>query len=84
MDLNLRQLRNEGIFWSDHVFLTGMAVQAEFAHAVIAHCNEIGRKVVAGGPLSTARHEEFPAMHHFVLNEAEITLPLFIEDLKHG
>ena len=84
VDLNLHPLRKQDILWADYVFLTGMAVQAESARTVIARCNETGTKVVAGGPLFTARHEEFQGVDHFVLNEAEITLPQFLEDLKHG
>jgi radical SAM superfamily enzyme YgiQ (UPF0313 family) len=84
VDLNLRPLRNQDILWADYVFLTAMAVQAESARTVISRCNETGTKVVAGGPLFTSRHEEFQGVDHFVLNEAEITLPLFLEDMKHG
>jgi radical SAM superfamily enzyme YgiQ (UPF0313 family) len=84
VDLNLTSLTTEDIRWADYVFLGGMSVQAKSARAVIAHCNEAGTPVVAGGPLFTARHEEFPGVDHFVLNEAEITLPSFLEDLRHG
>jgi radical SAM superfamily enzyme YgiQ (UPF0313 family) len=84
LDLNLRPLTTEDLRWADYVFLGGMSVQAESARSVIARCNEVGTPVVAGGPLFTARHEEFPGVDHFVLNEAEITLPLFLDDLRRG
>ena len=84
VDLNLRPLTPEDLRWADYVFLGGMSVQSGSAREVIRRCNEAGTKVVAGGPLFTARHEEFPGVDHFVLNEAEITLPLFLDDLRHG
>jgi len=84
VDLNLSALDAGDLRWADYVFLGGMSVQAESARAVIARCNEVGTKVVAGGPLFTAHHEEFPGVDHFVLNEAEITLPPFLEDLRRG
>jgi radical SAM superfamily enzyme YgiQ (UPF0313 family) len=84
VDLNLAKLAAEEIRWADYVFLGGMSVQAESARGIITRCNELGTKVVAGGPLFTARHQEFPGVDHFVLNEAEITLPLFLEDLRRG
>jgi len=84
VDLNLRPLTQRDLRWADYVFLTGMSVQAGSARAVIERCNREGTPVVAGGPLFTARHEEFEGVDHFVLNEAEITLPLFLEDLRQG
>jgi radical SAM superfamily enzyme YgiQ (UPF0313 family) len=84
LDLNVRPLTGEDLRWADYVFLGGMSIQAESARSVIARCNEAGTPVVAGGPLFTARHEEFQGVDHFVLNEAEITLPLFLADLRSG
>ncbi len=84
VDLNMSVLTGEDLQWADYVFLGGMSVQAESARMVIARCKEAGTKVVAGGPLFTARHEEFTDVDHLVLNEAEITLPLFLDDVARG
>ncbi len=84
VDLNVAPLADGDLHWADFVFLGGMSVQAASARAVIARCNAAGVPVVAGGPLFTARHAEFTGVAHFVLNEAEITLPQFLEDLRRG
>jgi radical SAM superfamily enzyme YgiQ (UPF0313 family) len=84
VDLNVRALEDNEIAQADYVFLSAMSIQEASARTVIEQCNKLGTKVVAGGPLFTARHDEFEGVDHFVLNEAEITLPLFLEDLAHS
>ncbi|MFZ2097396.1 MAG: B12-binding domain-containing radical SAM protein [Anaerolineales bacterium] len=84
VDLNVTDLTTNDLAWADYVFISAMIVQREAARALIARCKDFGAKVVAGGPLFTMEHEQFPEVDHFVLNEAELTLPLFLEDLAHG
>ena len=84
VDLNVSTLKGEDLEWADYVFISAMVVQRESAKAVIDACKDAGVPVVAGGPLFLDEHERLPAIDHFVLNEAEITLPPFLEDLQNG
>jgi radical SAM superfamily enzyme YgiQ (UPF0313 family) len=84
VDMNVNKLREKHLAWADYAFIGGMTVQAKSARTVIASCNEVGLKVVAGGPLFTTEHESFEGIDHLVLNEAEITLPPFLDDLANG
>lgn len=84
IDLNVTNLRDKDIEWADYVFISAMAVQSESVKQVIKRCRRLGTRIVAGGPLFTTGHEEYDEVDHFILNEAEITFPLFLEDLKNG
>jgi len=84
VDMNTSELTDKDIAWADYVFLSAMSVQRKSAQHVIDRCKTAGVKIVAGGPLFTASHEEFDVVDHLVLNEAEITLSPFLEDLRQG
>jgi radical SAM superfamily enzyme YgiQ (UPF0313 family) len=84
VDINVSALTDNDLKWADYVFLSAMAVQRESAEQVIKRCHQIGVRIVAGGPLFTAEHEDFADIEHLVLDEAEITLPQFLEDLQNG
>ncbi|MBN2159616.1 MAG: B12-binding domain-containing radical SAM protein [Spirochaetes bacterium] len=84
VDLNTGPLRVEDVRTSDLVFLSAMAIQKDSFDQIVALCNSLGVTVVAGGPYPTACCEEIPGVDHFVLNEAEITLPEFIRDYEKG
>ena len=83
VDLNVSTLTAKDIAWADMAFISAMAVQQESARKIIELCNNSCLKVVAGGPLFTSEPEAFPTVDHFVLNEAELTLEPFDEDLKN-
>lgn len=84
IDMNVTKLRDGDIRWADYVFLSAMSIQSASAREVISRCRALGVKVVAGGPLFTALPDEFSDVDHLVLNEAEVTLPMFLADLERG
>ena len=84
LDLNVANLTDEDLAWADCAFIGAMVVQRKSAQQTIARCKEAGLKVVAGGPLFTSEYERFDEVDHFVLNEAELTLPAFLKDFERG
>lgn len=84
IDLNINNAKDIDLLWADYVFISAMSVQSESANKIIERCIKLGVKTVAGGPLFTAHPDNYTGVDHLVLNEAEITLPLFLEDLEKG
>ena len=84
VDLNVSQLKQGDLEWADSAWISAMVVQRDSAAQTIEACLQAGVEIVAGGPLFTSEHEAFPQVDHFILNEAEITLPQFLADLKAG
>src|SRR5512137_2562005 len=85
VDLNARKLCDEDLAWADYVFISGMAVQSKSAREAIERCHAEGVKVVAGGPLFTLQPDLYEdVVDHFILNEGELTLPMFLDDLAQG
>ncbi|HMF33898.1 MAG TPA: B12-binding domain-containing radical SAM protein [Candidatus Lokiarchaeia archaeon] len=86
VDANVSALEDDDIDWADMVFISAMIVQKEDAITIIERCKKANKIVVAGGPIFTTMHEDFEQLgvDYFVLDEGEITLPLFLEDLANG
>ncbi len=84
IDLNVTKLTEKDLAWADSAFISAMAVQRESARQIINRCRKAGLKVIVGGPLFTDEHAAFAGVDHFILNEAELTLPPFLQDLKQG
>lgn len=84
VDVNVKKLKDKDLLWADMVFIGGMAVQRESAVQIIARCKDMGVTVVAGGPLFTSEPDDFGDVDHLVLDEAELTFPPFLADLKNG
>lgn len=84
VDVNIEELREEQIAWADMIFIGAMIIQMESAQEIINRCKTQGKIVVVGGPAATTLHEKFTGVDHFVLGEAENTLPLFLADLENS
>jgi radical SAM superfamily enzyme YgiQ (UPF0313 family) len=84
VDTNVQELTNKDLAWADCVFISAMNIQHKSSRQIISRCKKSGLRVVAGGPLFTTNHESFQSVDHLVLNEAELTLPAFLEDLDRG
>jgi radical SAM superfamily enzyme YgiQ (UPF0313 family) len=84
IDMNVTSLCREDVEWADMVFVSAMLVQKNSFEEVTALCRQCGTPVVAGGPYPTSSHESIEGVDHFVLDEAEITLPVFLRDLEQG
>jgi len=84
VDMNVSSLHTSDIQWADYVFISAMYIQRESVNKIIEECIKHNVKIVAGGPLFTQDYDNYPQVDHLILNEAEITLPLFLNDLDHG
>jgi len=84
VDMNVEHLSDRDLDWADYAFISAMVVQRQSTLEVVRRSKKAGLKLVAGGPLFANEMELFPEVDHFVLNEAEVTLPPFLKDLKEG
>ncbi|MCD4812325.1 B12-binding domain-containing radical SAM protein [bacterium] len=84
VDLNVQKLHDRDLHWADYVFMSAISIQHDSVLNIIKQCQKAKVKIVAGGPLFTTAHTDFPGIDHFILNEAELTLPQFIQDIQRG
>lgn len=84
IDTNIHELTNEDLGWADMVLVSAMDVQRDDCQKIIHRAKSFGKVVIAGGPLFTTEYVNFPEVDHFILNEGELTLPLFLADLESG
>jgi radical SAM superfamily enzyme YgiQ (UPF0313 family) len=84
VDVNVSPLSQKDIQWADYVFISAMQIQKDSVEEIIDLCMKNGVRTVGGGPLFTHDYLDYPQVDHLILNEAEITLPLFLKDLDEG
>src|ERR1051326_1888165 len=84
IDLNVERLKDSDLRWADYVMISAMIVHKASVNEVIARCATFHKPIIAGGPLFTTGHEDFPQIQHFVLGEAEDILPQLAADMLAG
>ncbi|MEP0919061.1 DUF4070 domain-containing protein [Leptolyngbya sp. DQ-M1] len=86
VDCNVRPVSEAEWEWADLVIISAMIVQKEDFCRQIHLAKQHGKSVAVGGPYPTALPQEAKAMgaDYLVLDEGEITLPMFVEALQQG
>ncbi len=86
VDRNVRQVTEAEWEWADIVILSAMIVQKEDLLDQIREAKRRGKRVAAGGPYPTALSEEVKevGIDYLILDEGEITLPMFVEAIARG
>lgn len=86
VDRNVREVLQEEWDWAELVVISGMIVQKADMATQIARAKSRGLPVAVGGPFasSTPDAPELEGADFKVLDEGEITLPLFVEALARG
>jgi len=84
VDMNIEELKEEDIIWSDAVFISAMIVQKESMAIVIDTCKRLGATIVAGGPYVTSNWCDISGVDHFILGEAENIFNKFLDDFENG
>lgn len=72
--------------WCDLAIISSMVVQKEDFHTLIRKAIDFGKKVAVGGPYPTSLPNEAldSGAHYLILDEGEITIPLFLEAIAAG
>src|SRR5262249_14192676 len=81
---NVERLKDSDIRWADYAMISAMIIHTNSVNEIVARCRALGTPIIAGGPLFTTGHEQFPDVQHFVLGEAEELIPQLVEDMKAG
>ncbi len=84
VDRNLRQVTEAEWDWAEMVILSAMIVQKKDFQEQIQLAKQRGKLVAVGGPYATALPQEAVGADFMILDEGEITLPLFVEAVQRG
>lgn len=86
VDHNVRAVTEAEWDWAEVVILSAMIVQKQDLLALIREAKQRGKKVAVGGPYPTSVPEDAlsAGADYLILDEGELTLPMFIEALQRG
>ena len=86
VDRNVREVTDEEWNWAELVIISGMIVQKDEMAVQINKVKQRGLPVAVGGPFgcSTPDAPELDLADFKILDEGEITLPMFLDALERG
>ncbi|MFL0770783.1 MAG: B12-binding domain-containing radical SAM protein [Prochlorococcus sp.] len=86
VDRNVNEVSEADWNWAELVVISGMIVQKDDMEVQIAKAKQRGLPVAIGGPFasSTPDAPEIALADFKILDEGEITLPMFLEALERG
>lgn len=86
VDHNLREVSEAEWEWAELVILSAMIVQKQDLLALIQEAKQRGKRVAVGGPYPTSVPQDALAAgtDYLILDEGEVTLPLFVEAIQTG
>jgi radical SAM superfamily enzyme YgiQ (UPF0313 family) len=86
VDRNVEEITEAQWEWAELVILSGMIVQKKDLLDQVKEAKRRGKKVAVGGPYATALSQEVEeaGADYLVLDEGEITLPMFVEAVENG
>ncbi|MBF2097313.1 MAG: B12-binding domain-containing radical SAM protein, partial [Gloeomargaritaceae cyanobacterium C42_A2020_066] len=86
VDRNIRAVTDEEWAWADLVICSAMIVQKQDLLDQIQEAKRHGKPVAVGGPYPTSMPEDMEVadVEYLILDEGEITLPLFVEAVSAG
>ncbi|MEM9220006.1 MAG: B12-binding domain-containing radical SAM protein [Cyanobacteria bacterium P01_F01_bin.150] len=86
VDRNVRAVTDEEWEWADVVIMSAMIVQKSDMIDQIREAKRHGKRVAVGGPYPTSMPQDMEAedVDYLILDEGEITLPMFVEAIANG
>ncbi len=86
VDQNIRSVTEAEWDWAELVILSGMIVQKADMFGLIQAAKQRGKRVAVGGPYPSSVPQEMrdAGVDYLILDEGEITLPMFVEALERG
>jgi radical SAM superfamily enzyme YgiQ (UPF0313 family) len=84
VDRNIRAVTEAEWDWAEIVILSGMIVQRQDLIEQIHEAKQRGKLVAVGGPYPTSIPHEVAEADFLILDEGEITIPMFVEALARG
>ncbi len=86
VDRNVREVTEAEWDWAEIVIFSAMIVQKDDMLGQIRQAKQRGKRVAVGGPYATALPDEpkSAGADYLILDEGEITLPMFVEAIERG